>query len=205
MVTTLGPFEHGSPEWHEARRTRVGGSEIGAVCGWSPYETRDQVLARKAGGDTREPTRAMRRGAICEPAVLAHLCDTLGASIDAEATALTYVDGRRLFNPDGITTDGRLLEAKTTSDRSEDAGWGRARTDLVPLGYAAQAQWGMGLLGLDECWLGVLAGAHNGAPNLHFATYRLTFNPQIFRHMTRRADQFLDELDALTSERETLQ
>ncbi len=197
MARLLGTWPDGSPEWHEARRWRVGGSEVGAICGWSKYATRDQVMADKLHPRPRE-TPAMRRGHYVEPAVLAYLSTELGVTIDAEASAATYTadeDERLAYNPDGITVDWGLLEAKSTSDRNTDDGWGRARTAIVPIGYQAQAQWGMGILGIDECWLGVLAGAHNSRPDLHFALYRIPFNPRAYTYMTTQAHRFLDELE----------
>ncbi len=202
MPRVLGVWADGSPEWLEARRWRVGGSDIGAICGWSKYATRADILAAKLNPVDRQ-TPAMRRGHLVEPAILAHLEQDLGLTIDPEASAATYCaddEPRFIFNPDAITTSGVLLEAKSTSDRNADDGWGRARTELVPIGYQAQAQWGLGLLGLPECWLGVLAGAHNGRPDLHFATYRIRFNERVFAHMTKQAHRFLAELDAARKE-----
>ena len=198
MVRLLGTFAADSPEWYEARWDHVGGSEIAKICGWSKYGTRADLMADKLRREPRR-TKSMQRGHYVESAVLAYLCDTLNVTVDPEASAATYCaddDDRFSYNPDGITTDWGLLEAKSTSDRSIDEGWGRARTDLVPIGYQAQTQWGMGILGIPEGWLGVLAGAHNGRPDLHFAAYRIRFNPKAFSYMKSRAARFLEDLAA---------
>jgi putative phage-type endonuclease len=47
--TVIGYFEPGSAEWHAARRNGVGGSEIAAVMGLSPYESRFSLWHRKQG------------------------------------------------------------------------------------------------------------------------------------------------------------
>jgi predicted phage-related endonuclease len=59
----LGYFPQDSDEWHAARATRIGASEIGAICGWSPWQTRADVMARKLGQTERTPqTKAQQRG-----------------------------------------------------------------------------------------------------------------------------------------------
>ena len=39
----------GSPQWHEQRRAALGGSEIAAVLGLSPFESKFALWHRKAG------------------------------------------------------------------------------------------------------------------------------------------------------------
>lgn len=200
-ATILGTWPDGSEQWHAAREGRVGGSEVGTICGWSPWESRAQLLHRKAGLLAPRPqTSAMQRGHLLEPAILAFLVDKHGLVIDTEASAATYAHtehDRWLYNPDAIAGEA-LLEAKSTSQRSEDDGWGRAGTDKVPTHYGAQIMWGMGILGLDVCHLGVLSGAGNdGRPNLAFASYTVRFNRRAFDYIAEQVELFLDDLDAL--------
>lgn len=185
----LGSWTPADPEWHEARRTRVGGSEIGVVMGWSPFQTRADLLAAKRGSVQQKESRAMKRGQILEPAVAAWLADDLGITYDDHYRG-TWVDGAYLYNPDAVTTDELLCEFKTTAVRDIDHGWGRAGTWQVPLTYAAQVQWGLGVLGLTEAVLAVLSGA----PKFDFAKYRIKFNPASFAYLKAQADIFLTEL-----------
>lgn len=171
----LGRWADQSPEWYAARRWRIGGSEIGQVMGWSPFGTADDLLASKLNPTERPPTKAQLRGTLLEPAVLAWGTAAKGYAYD-EAHAGTWRHGLfdwALYNPDAVTTDGLLIECKSTADRSTDTGWGRAGTSQVPLGYAAQAQWGMAVLDLPETRLLVIHGATNGRPDLAFAEYRI--------------------------------
>lgn len=210
MPIPIGCWEPDSPEWLQARRNRVGGSEIGVICGWSPYPdaTRQRLLHRKLGLLEEKPTsRAMDRGKRLEAPVIGWLADRHKLAVDMQASSSTYTSpqcDRWLYNPDaiGVTASDTLvlLEAKTTSDRSADHGWGKAGTDKVPLHYAAQCQWGMGVLGIDVCYLGVLNGCLNGRPNLDFATYTLRFDPGVFAYMCGEADDFLAELETLRKE-----
>lgn len=197
----LGRFTDGSPEWHEARRWRVGGSEIGQIMGWSPFGTRDDLLTAKLAGPDPDhvPTKAQMRGTLLEPAVLAWGAEVHGYHYD-EARRGTWLHGVfdwALFNPDAVTADGLLIECKSTADRSTDRGWGRAGSDAVPLAYRAQVTWGMGLMGLTAAHVLVLHGATNGRPDLAFARYRVPFDRPLFNRLLAAAMRFAEELRAL--------
>lgn len=205
----LGTWDPGSDEWHEARRLRVGGSEIGTIMGWSPYQgdTRQRLMYIKAGlTEPKKTSAAMMRGHYCEGAVLAFLADRHNLTYAPDLSQQTFVHPEHdwaLYNPDAIATDGTLVEAKTTIDRTVEHGWGRAGTDQIPLHYLAQVTWGMGILGADTCRVGVLHGATNGRPDLGFATYTVRFAPDIFATLLAAAEQFINDLTHLitTTER----
>lgn len=198
MAHILGTYPPGTPEWHAARHGRIGGSSIAAAMGWSPYETPDQLAARMAGTLDPKPTsRAMARGNYLEAGIADWLADDKGLTYDPDASAATWAHDLyrwAIYNPDRITTDGALVEIKTTHDRSEENGWGRAGTDRIPLYYAAQVQWGMGILDLPFCWVAVLAGAINGRPSLDMAVYRVPADPDAFAFLFARAQRFHDTL-----------
>lgn len=190
----LGTFTPGTPEWHEARRWRVGGSEIGTVCGWSPHDTRDALLARKLSGEHVPITAAMERGTFLEAGVALLAAHRAGVELVGESSTYVHDNGWALYNPDDLLSDGRLLEVKTTTDRTTDRGWGRARTGDVPAHYEAQVQWGLGILGLTECLLAVLHGATNGRPDLDVALYRIKASPAAFAWLLGRGERFHTDL-----------
>ena len=198
MTTLLGRFTPSSPEWHEARRWRIGGSDIGQIMGWSPFGTRDDLLAAKLTGAITPPSPAQLRGALLEPAVLAWGQAKHGYDYDSEMVgSFTHpAFDWALVNPDAVTTDGELVECKTTGDRSTERGWGRAGTDAVPLTYAAQCQWGMGVLDLDVAHLLVLHGATNGRPDLAFSRYIIRRDKQLFNRLLAAGLTFHRELTA---------
>lgn len=196
----LGTFAPDSPEWHAARRWRVGGSEIGQIMGWSQFGNRDDLLAAKlAGTDAdRQPTPAQLRGTLLEPAILAwgQACHGYQYSPQGAGTWLHERFDWALFNPDAVTGDGLLIECKSTVDRSTDRGWGRAGTDAVPLAYRAQVTWGMGILGLDAAHVLVLHGATNGRPDLAFARYVVPFDRPLFTRLLAAGLRFHRDLIA---------
>jgi len=199
----LGTYEVHSPQWFAAREGCIGGSEIAAVMGWSPYGTRADLLAEKLDPQHKPSTKSQDRGTRLEVAILGWLLDRHTLTLDPEASAATWrhdVLPWATYSPDGIATTSKggtvLLECKTTADRTTEKGWGRAGTDAVPLHYRAQVTWGLGLLGLERCYLGVLAGGVNGRPSLDFATYTVPFRADLYSRLLQGAALFIAELTA---------
>jgi len=196
----LADYPDRSPEWMDLRRTRVGGSDIGPILGWGtpgwngkPIKDRADVIAEKLSTEPPKKTAAKSRGVYCEPAIAAWLADREDIQYDPERSHGTWVDvadERMMVNPDAVSTDGAYCEFKTTDFRDVDHGWGRAGTDQVPLAYACQCQWAMGILGLDRAFLAVLYGQ----PKLDFARYKLRFDPDVYQYLREQASIFLDEL-----------
>ena len=202
MARKLGTWPPGSPEWRAARQGRIGGCDVAAICGWSPWTSREQLLAQKLDGTHKPLTAAMDRGNRLEAPIIDWLLARHDLTLDETDSTATWVDeldDRLLYNPDGIaaTADGELvlLEAKTVADRCEPRGWGRAGTDLVPTHYQAQVMWGMGLLGITRAHVGVLHGATNGRPDLGFATYTITYDSTLFTFIKYHVLGFLTELN----------
>src|SRR5205823_13949319 len=68
----VGDFEPGSPEWHAARARGLGGSEIAAVLGLSPWESKFSLWHRKMGlASPVVETDEMYWGKLHEPTILA--------------------------------------------------------------------------------------------------------------------------------------
>ncbi len=202
----LGTFEPHSAEWWAVRQGRIGGSDIAVACGWSPWKERAELLKEKASRElhplSTPSTPAQERGNMLEAAGLAWLAHRKGLDYYPAASAATWVHPEHdwaMFTPDGVTTGDELVEIKTTTDRHTNKGWGRAGTDKVPLYYAAQVQWGLGVIGLPSAWLAVIHGATNGRPDLDMAVYRIAFNPAVFERLLKRAELFIDELHERTN------
>ena len=197
-ATLLGNWEPHSPEWYGARAGRIGGSDLAAILGISPWATRDDLLAEKraqlADDWTPAPTTAsQQRGIWLEPALLAYAADR-GYPADPARNG-TYAADWQLVNPDGITNTGELVEAKSVRMRTPDK-WGRGGTDQIPANYEAQVQWGCGLLGLDRWVMPVIStkADGDGGSDFVFSLYKGKADPVIFRALVRRAADFHREL-----------
>ncbi|MGW1246972.1 YqaJ viral recombinase family nuclease [Streptomyces sp. NPDC002535] len=156
--TIIGFFEPGSPEWHAARATGIGGSEIAAVVGLSPHESRFSLWHRKQGliGPVEE-TEVMYWGKVHEPGVAARFAELHPELLVAPSP--TYAAAGRswqIANPDRkLYGDGpvELLEIKTARD---DEGWGEEGTDQIPVYYRCQCLWYLDVLGAHRCHVAVL-------------------------------------------------
>ncbi|MFE6868362.1 YqaJ viral recombinase family protein [Kitasatospora sp. NPDC057692] len=99
----LGYFAPGSPEWHTARADGVGGSEIAAVMGLSPFESRFSLWHRKQGLLAPvEENPQMYWGNRLEPVVLAEFAERHPEWVVRRAP--TYAGPGRpwqIANPDG--------------------------------------------------------------------------------------------------------
>ncbi|MFI7628450.1 lambda-exonuclease family protein [Microbispora rosea] len=199
----LGRWATGSPEWHAARATRLGGSRIAALLGLSPWESPYSVWCQMAGlTQPGEQTKEQERGHYLEPAVAAWFADQHPEWNVFEAG--TYVHRDRdwqLANPDRLIRYHKLpdampvgwydievsalLEIKTDADGS---GWGEPGTDQVPVYYRTQVQWYMDVLGLPRAHVAVLT------PRLGFAEYVVDYDPDDAAALREAAESFLDSL-----------
>ncbi|MFD8088716.1 YqaJ viral recombinase family nuclease [Streptomyces malaysiensis] len=164
MPTTaelIGHFEPGSPEWHAARAHGIGGSEIAAVLGLSPYESRFSLWHRKKSlvGPV-EQSDVMEWGHRLEEAIVGKYAEE-----HPEQTVVpsgTYhAPGKPwwIVNPDrlAINPDGSIDVVEAKNQRVDD-NWGEPGTDEVPIWYRCQVAWYCGALSVRRGRLAVLVG-----------------------------------------------
>lgn len=151
-----------SPEWHAARATGIGGSEVAAILGLSPWESPYSLWHAKANGWISEPNAEMEWGTLLEPALLAWYRQHADNLVDLEEAPGLFVHRTRRWQraaPDGIawiadadgpdgdgSTSPRIVECKKASS---DDDWGRPGTDEIPPYYRTQVTWYMDVLGID--------------------------------------------------------
>lgn len=195
----LGTFIHESPEWIAARAAGLGGSEVAAVVGLSPWTSRHALWHRKKGLVDPQPTNRMRWGHYVEPALLKWYADTV---VPVATDVGTYVHRDHpwmVANPDGLAED-RGVEAK--SDHNP-IGWGEPGTDQIPIQYRVQLQWYMAVTGHDR-W-DLIATISGNAPEV----WTLKADPEDHAWLMAEAEEFLASLDAgeppeIDGHRETL-
>ena len=156
-LTTAGTVRE---VWLAARLQGVGGSDVDAILGRSPFRSPWDVWAVKTGRVAGEPAgeRAMW-GHVLEDAVARRWAVLHGARVRRAGMVADPVHPHRLASLDrvvlkeGTSRAVALLEIKTTSDRS-----GRLDDEELVDRYSTQVQWYLGITGLDRAHLAVLVG-----------------------------------------------
>lgn len=155
------------------RRVGLGGSDLGAILGLSPWRTGHDVWLDKTGRAAPDAdSLPLRFGSFAEEFIAQEYCRTTGNRVERFNTLLQHptapivgnVD--RLVVPAGakrashmgrVRTD-RVLECKTTAMLRRDSAWGEAGTDEIPESYLIQAATYLLLTGCDWVDLAVLVG-----------------------------------------------
>jgi putative phage-type endonuclease len=151
----LGTFEPNSEEWHAAREG-VGGSDIGALMGKSPWKSAYQLWAEKTGqlSDEIEPSMPMKLGTAFEAPIRELFREQNEGWLKVYETGTWQSVANPILkaNPDGIIEweDGKLgvLEIKFT----------RQYWDELPEHYNLQVQHYLQVLGLERGIVVAVAG-----------------------------------------------
>lgn len=159
----LGRHEPNTPEWDGLRSRGLGGSEIAAVVGLSPWQSRFSLWHLKRGSIGKQEVNAgMRWGTLLEPVV----CDYFASQRDMLdiQEAGTYRHHERewqLANPDRLLWDDEhghvgILEVKTAHQYDAHE-WGHGLEDIPPY-YRCQVLWYLDVLELPVAHMAVLIG-----------------------------------------------
>lgn len=143
--------------WLAERRKGIGGSDVAAILGLSPYRSALDVYRDKRGELVEQPENdAMRWGNRLEPVVRQEYSDQTGRAVLIPGDMLRHErHDFMLANLDGFTEDGRIFEAKTARTAQ---GWGEPGSDEVPQGYLFQVQHYMAVTGYPVADIAVLIG-----------------------------------------------
>ncbi|MDL5205078.1 lambda-exonuclease family protein [Streptomyces sp. ALI-76-A] len=184
--TVLGWFEPGSDQWHAARANGIGGSEIAAVLGLSPYESRFSLWHRKKGliGPVEE-SEEMYWGKEHEPAICRRFARDHPELVVTAAPTYSHPDRPwQIANPDRHAGPD-LFEAKTARD---DTGWGKEGTSEIPVHYRAQCLHYMDVTGARNCWVGVLIAGSQ------YREYVVEYDEAEARLLRDAGARFMDDL-----------
>jgi putative phage-type endonuclease len=151
----LGTFEHGSKEWHEARKG-IGGSDIASVMDKNPWKSCYTLYCEKTGliDLNIEPSMPMKLGTAFEPVIrqLFQEANSEWLTVHETGTWASLEDPRSVANVDGIIEwkNGKLsiLEIKFT----------RQYWDELPEHYNLQVQHYLQVLGLERGIVVAVAG-----------------------------------------------
>lgn len=173
------------------RASGLGGTDIAAILGVSPWRTPLQVWEEKTRRTVGQPENAaMRRGRMLEPFVAEMYQQETGRIVHAGSTVhgaedwmLGHLDGES-DSPE--VEDPRVLEIKTVSPWAAK-GWGEPGTDEIPLVYVAQVQWYMGLSGHDLADVAALIGVDD------LRIHTIHFDAELFAAMVEAGRRFWRE------------
>lgn len=140
------------------RTKYIGGSDIAAILGISPWRTAvDLWLDKTTPPRGDETSRVKRRGSRLEPYIADMIIEEHGLPLVARNRR--YIDPKVPYfaaEIDAETADANV-EIKTVHPfKAND--WGQADTDELPIHYVAQAQWGLGVTGRTLCHVFPLIG-----------------------------------------------
>lgn len=156
----IGTADPGSAEWHELRRGGIGGSEVAAVLGLSPWAGPHRVWLEKHDLITDdEASIRMRVGQRLEELVI-ELLGELSPFTRARPYPVTITHPDHEWwrvNLDGIVVDSNeiiLIEAKAPDGHQ----WTPWHEEGVPLHYICQVQYALGATGLQRAVVPALFG-----------------------------------------------
>lgn len=199
----LGTFEAGSPEWSAVRRRAVGGSEVAAVLGLSPWESPFSLWWRKNGELAPiEETPEMEWGKRLEDVVAEKYADEHPEVVPVGMGVAQYAHADR---PWQIAAPDRLLippyngDERSARERAEALlevktaryadGWGEPGTDEIPLHYRCQVLWYLDVFGLDRCAVAVLIAGSD------YREYEVTYDADECELIRNRVAAFVASLD----------
>jgi putative phage-type endonuclease len=206
-ATLIGNYENGSPEWHELRKTGIGGSDIAAIVNASPWTSPFALWARKTGriDDSFVPSEAAEWGNRLESVVIDKFEES-HPELKIHRNAGTWANVDRpwqLANPDAIyEIPGKgfgIIEVKTS--RYEDD-WANG----VPAYYATQVQWYLQTFGLSHAYVVALfAGSKYREYEIHADNFEQAVNlERVDMFRTYVLNDIQPDFDGATSTYETV-
>jgi len=140
----------------------IGGSDIAAILGISPWGSAVDLWLDKIKPLSRDETKVQTRGKRLESYIIEMIEEEYGVQVSGRNQR--YVDPTVPFFAAQIDAEIALLppiienlEIKTVHPFKANE-WGDLQTDQLPLHYLAQVQWGLGVTGRDLCRIFALIG-----------------------------------------------
>lgn len=174
----------GREGWLELRRTGLGGSDVAAAVGLSPFTSRYALWLDKIGEPTgvveTEPMKWGHR--LEEPIARAFEGETGYATWSQPVMLRSRTHHFALANPDRFTVDGdgmAIVEIKNVGNHRASE-W----QDGPPLHYRMQGQWYLAVSGLRRVYYAVLVGGQN------LVIYQVERDDDLIAEMMRHAEAF---------------
>jgi putative phage-type endonuclease len=183
------------PEWLALRKKGIGGSEVAAILGLSPWKSPLDVYLKKTSTEIEDiDTPAMYWGRALEDLVAKEFQSKSGLKI--QRCNMMFIEGHSVGNIDRmICLDGKspvvkgevrtdaILECKTASEYMASS-WGPEETDEIPDQYLCQVQHYMGITGASVCRIAVLIGGRD------FRTYTVRRDSELIGSLQENVERF---------------
>jgi putative phage-type endonuclease len=186
-------------EFREQRRRYVGGSDIAAILGLSPWKTNVDLWADKVRPPSTDNAnrKVKSRGKRWESVVAEMLVEelhALGHTVEIVNYNVRYIDPQCEHFACEIDFEIRLdglqdtvnVELKTVHPFKARE-WGDSGSDDLPTYYTAQAMWGLGITGRRQCIVAPLFGADE------IKTFPVVRDEETIAGMRARALRFWNE------------
>lgn len=183
----LGQYTPGTPEWDQARAGLcITATEIAAVVGLSPWQSRFSLWHKKAGLPTPpfQPNPAIEWGNRLEAVVARKFADEHGMELRETGTWRHRDREWQRATPDRIG-DNCLVEVKTSPFGDE---WGPAGSDTIPIYYRCQIQWQMDVTGYRTTHIALLVSGHD------YREYTVEYDEGDAKTLRDAAEEFLDDV-----------
>ena len=183
------------------RAKSLGGSDIGAVLGFSRYRSAVDVWLEKTGRAVHEAdSLPIRFGTFAEEFVASEYALSTGLPLVSHPAGLVHpvysymhghidrfvCDSPSIFDESGSLVASRILECKTANPFASHE-WGDLGSDQVPMAYLAQCIWYMAITGIEQADLAVLMG------NADFRIYEIHRDLELEEMVIDRARGFWEE------------
>jgi putative phage-type endonuclease len=189
-----------SKHQYRDRNHGIGGSDVAAILGLSPYKTPLELWAEKVGhpAHKQQDTVHLRFGQFVEPFVASEFERVTGLYTQEHTEALTHPEHDFMYGHvdrfvvkevwdlavlDGKVCTDSLLECKTAGLFSKDD-WGPAGSDQVPSAYLLQCVWYMAITSCSTAHIAVLIG------NADFRVYRIERDLELEALVIEKAKRF---------------
>lgn len=176
-------------DWLKARRSGIGGSDVAAILGLSPWKTPLQVYLAKIATEDQTDDQVSEaaewgnrlEGAVADKFQERHpevgvLLNNDGIHVSKSHPFMLATPDRFIHSDDGET----ILECKTASIRLLPT-W---EAGEIPDAYQLQVQHYMAVLGLDFCWLACLVGGQR------YFEFRVERNQELIEGLIKRESEF---------------
>ena len=154
-------------EWLRERKNYLGGTDLAAICGLSPYRTALDVYLDKTSDDIAENTNsAMRWGTLLEDVIAKEYAQVTGYDVEVEPNTIYHPEYKFLAaNIDRwvdrwVNNGTHILECKTTSFLKAKE-WGDLGTDQIPESYLVQVAYYAAICDVPKVDIAVLIGGQD--------------------------------------------